>query len=164
MGTAAPLSVARYAHGLDPANAGFSPACDSHRSAVYLCRRSQSWWIRSGSPPTSRTTTLFPGRSPSGLRFICRGSSCSRGLASVFYRLFSGALALTISLMVIFIGASVISQRRAGLMSPADALGVSSGNLSFTWHLVLDFVLLATLVVLWVEGASAGAGPNQVPA
>ena len=85
------------------------------------------------------------------------------GLALVFYRLFSGALALTISLMVIFIGASVITKAR-GIDVSCGCFGSISGNLSFTWHLVLDFVLLATLVVLWLKARRPALAPTSVPA
>ena len=85
------------------------------------------------------------------------------GLALVFYRLFSGALALTISLMVIFIGASVITKAR-GIDVSCGCFGSISGNLSFTWHLVLDFVLLAILVVLWLKARRPVLAPTSVPA
>lgn len=85
------------------------------------------------------------------------------GLALVFYRLFSGALALTIGLMVIFIGASVITKAR-GIDVSCGCFGSISGNLSFTWHLVLDFVLLATLVVLWLKACRSALAPTSVPA
>ena len=73
------------------------------------------------------------------------------GLALVFHRLFSGALALTISLMTIFIAASVITKAR-GIDVSCGCFGTISGKLNFTSHLVLDFVLLAILVALWLQG------------
>jgi hypothetical protein len=84
------------------------------------------------------------------------------GLALVFYRFFSGALALTISLMVIFIGASVITKAR-GIDVSCGCFGSISGNLSFTWHLVLDFVLLAILVVLWLKARRPAPASTSVP-
>ena len=72
------------------------------------------------------------------------------GLALIFRRLFSGALALTIGLMVMFIGASVIAKAR-GIDVACGCFGSLSGNLSFTWHLVLDFVLLGILILLWFQ-------------
>src|SRR5262249_41035239 len=81
------------------------------------------------------------------------------GLALVFHRLFSGALALTITLMVIFIGASVITKAR-GIDVSCGCFGSISGNLSFTWHLVLDFVLLAILVALWLQSRRSSSAPT----
>ena len=81
------------------------------------------------------------------------------GLGLVFYRLFSGALALTIAMMVIFIGASVITKAR-GIDVSCGCFGSISGNLSFTWHLVLDFVLLAVLIALWLRARR----PSSLPA
>ena len=72
------------------------------------------------------------------------------GLALIFRRLFAGALALTIGLMAVFIGASVIAKAR-GIDVACGCFGSISGNLSFTWHLVLDFVLLGILVLLWFQ-------------
>ena len=72
------------------------------------------------------------------------------GLALVFQRLFAGALALTIGLMAIFLVASVVTKAR-GIDVACGCFGSISGNLSFTWHLVLDFVLLAILVGLWFQ-------------
>jgi len=84
------------------------------------------------------------------------------GLALVFHRLFSGALALTISLMLIFIGASVITKAR-GIDVSCGCFGSISGNFSFTWHLVLDFVLLAILVLLWLKTRRPSLSLPSVP-
>jgi len=84
------------------------------------------------------------------------------GLALVFYRLFSGALALTIGLMVIFIGASAITKAR-GIDVSCGCFGSISGNLSFTWHLVLDFVLLAILVALWLQSRRSSLARTSAP-
>lgn len=80
------------------------------------------------------------------------------GLALVFHRLFSGALFLTIGLMFVFIGATVAAKVR-GIDAACGCFGSASGNLSFTWHLVLDLVLLAILVVLWL--APGWFGPSE---
>jgi len=72
------------------------------------------------------------------------------GLALVFQRLFAGAIALTTGLMLIFIGASVIAKAR-GIDVACGCFGSISGNLSFTWHLLLDFVLLGILLLLWFQ-------------
>lgn len=70
------------------------------------------------------------------------------GLALVFNRLVQGALLLTGGLMVIFIGAS-ISARVRGIDISCGCFGSASDKLGFTWHLVLDFLLLGVLVALW---------------
>jgi putative oxidoreductase len=70
------------------------------------------------------------------------------GLALVFNRLLEGALLLTGVLTVIFIGASIAAKAR-GIDLACGCFGSIGGNLSFSWHLVLDFVLLAILATLW---------------
>lgn len=84
------------------------------------------------------------------------------GLALIFQRIFAGAIALTAILMVVFIGASVIAKAR-GIDVACGCFGSVSGNLSFTWHLVLDFVLLGILVALWVQPRRPEHGP-EIPA
>ena len=70
------------------------------------------------------------------------------GLALIFQRLFAGALFLTSGLMLIFIGATVSAKAR-GIDVACGCFGSASGNLSFSWHLVLDFCLLGVLALLW---------------
>ncbi|MGH8094900.1 MAG: MauE/DoxX family redox-associated membrane protein [Chthoniobacterales bacterium] len=77
----------------------------------------------------------------SWLELIC-------GLALIFHRLFSGALCLTGGLMAIFIGATLLAKAR-GVDVTCGCFGSASRNLSFTWHLVLDLVLLGVLILLW---------------
>jgi putative oxidoreductase len=70
------------------------------------------------------------------------------GLALIFRRLYSGALALVLALMVVFIGASMAAKAR-GIDIKCGCFGHVSDQLSFVWHLVLDFVILAGVVALW---------------
>ncbi|MDQ3199405.1 MAG: hypothetical protein M3Q46_09525 [Verrucomicrobiota bacterium] len=70
------------------------------------------------------------------------------GLALILHRLFDGAVALTTALMLGFIGASIVAKAR-GIDVSCGCFGTLSDSLSFTWHLVLDFVLLAILLFLW---------------
>ncbi len=70
------------------------------------------------------------------------------GLALIFHRLFRGAVVLTVSMMLIFIGASIVAKVR-GIDVSCGCFGSASSNLSFTSHLVLDFCLLAVLLLLW---------------
>lgn len=69
------------------------------------------------------------------------------GLALIFRRLYSGALVLVFGLMLVFIGAAISAKAR-GLDISCGCFGHVSDQLSFAWHLVLDFVILAGLGVL----------------
>ena len=69
------------------------------------------------------------------------------GLALIFQRLFSGALLVTGTLMLIFLGAT-ISLKARGLDVNCGCFGTVV-NLGFGGHLVLDLALLGVLVLLW---------------
>ncbi len=70
------------------------------------------------------------------------------GLALVFRRLYSGALALLLLLLVVFIGASFAAKAR-GIDITCGCFGHMSDQLSFAWHMVLDLAILAAVVALW---------------
>ena len=70
------------------------------------------------------------------------------GLALIFRRMYSGALALALALMVVFIGASIAAKAR-GIDIKCGCFGHVSDQLSFAWHMVLDFAILAGVVALW---------------
>ena len=70
------------------------------------------------------------------------------GLALIFHRLFSGALAITGALMVAFIAATVWAKAQ-GINVACGCFGAASSNLTFTWHLALNGTILALLVILW---------------
>lgn len=70
------------------------------------------------------------------------------GLALIFRRFYSGALALLFSLLVVFIGASIAAKAR-GIDISCGCFGHVSDQLSFAWHLVLDFAILAGVAALW---------------
>lgn len=70
------------------------------------------------------------------------------GLALVFHRFFSGALAITIALMCAFIGATAWA-RMHGIDVSCGCFGDAGTNLSLMWHLVLDCGLLLALIFLW---------------
>ena len=70
------------------------------------------------------------------------------GAALVFHRLSAGALALLTTLLVIFIGASIAAKVR-GIDISCGCFGHVSNHLSFAWHMVLDFAILAGVLVLW---------------
>ncbi|MGB8340050.1 MAG: MauE/DoxX family redox-associated membrane protein [Chthoniobacterales bacterium] len=81
------------------------------------------------------------------------------GLALIFQRLFTGALFLTSGLMLIFIGATVSAKAR-GIDVACGCFGSASGNLSFSWHLVLDVCLLGVLVLLWFWPSLSPSAPS----
>lgn len=70
------------------------------------------------------------------------------GCALVFHRLFAGAVAITISLMFVFIGATGWA-RMHGIDVSCGCFGSAGTNLTLTWHLVLDGGLLLALFYLW---------------
>lgn len=72
------------------------------------------------------------------------------GLALIFRRLYSGALALLLGLLVVFIGATIAAKAR-GIDISCGCFGHVSDQLSFAWHLVLDFAILAAVIVLWFK-------------
>ena len=70
------------------------------------------------------------------------------GLALIVRRFYSGALALLLALLLVFIGASFAAKAR-GLDITCGCFGHVSDQLSFTWHMVLDLAILAAVVTLW---------------
>ena len=72
------------------------------------------------------------------------------GFALLTRRLYSGALSILFGLMLIFIGGTIVAKAR-GIDITCGCFGHASKNLSFTWHLVLDFAILAALIALWLS-------------
>ena len=70
-----------------------------------------------------------------GLAVVCR----------LFYR---GGLLILNALISLFIIASIVAKVR-GLDIACGCFGHASKNLSFAWHLALDFALLAAVAFLW---------------
>ena len=70
------------------------------------------------------------------------------GLALIFRRLYSGALALALALMLVFIGGSIAAKAR-GIDITCGCFGHISDQLSFAWHMALDFAIVAGVAVLW---------------
>jgi uncharacterized membrane protein YphA (DoxX/SURF4 family) len=70
------------------------------------------------------------------------------GLALITRIFFRGSVFIVTSLMSIFIVASLVAKAR-GLDVSCGCFGHASTYLNFTWHLVLDFVLLGGLLLLW---------------
>lgn len=71
------------------------------------------------------------------------------GLALIFHRLFAGALAITIVLMLAFSGATIWAKTH-DIDVACGCFGSASSNLTLTWHLVLNGCILAALLFLWV--------------
>jgi putative oxidoreductase len=70
------------------------------------------------------------------------------GLALIFRRLYSGALTLVLALMLVFIVGSIAAKAR-GIDITCGCFGHMSDQLSFAWHMALDFAIVAGLVALW---------------
>jgi hypothetical protein len=83
------------------------------------------------------------------------------GFALIFRRLYSGALPLLFALLLVFIGASFAAKAR-GIDISCGCFGHVSDQLSFAWHMVLDFAILAGVVALWRwdEGKPSRATAN----
>jgi putative oxidoreductase len=72
------------------------------------------------------------------------------GLALIFRRLYSGALSIVLGLMIVFIGATIAAKAR-GIDISCGCFGHVSDQLSFAWHLVLDFAILGAVATLWIR-------------
>ena len=70
------------------------------------------------------------------------------GLALITRRLYLGGVFLLAGLTSVFIIASIVAKAR-GLDITCGCFGHVSKDLSFTWHLVLDFAILGSLIALW---------------
>lgn len=69
------------------------------------------------------------------------------GLALLTGYLRKGAVAILTSLTVVFIAATMAAKVR-GIDLACGCFGSATKNLTFSWHLVLDFALLAGLLAL----------------
>jgi putative oxidoreductase len=69
------------------------------------------------------------------------------GVALISRRLYRGGLTILIALMIVFIGATIVAKAR-GLDITCGCFGHASKNLSFSWHLALDLVILGGLVLV----------------
>ena len=70
------------------------------------------------------------------------------GLAVIVGWLRSGALAILTGLMVVFIAATISAKMR-GIDLDCGCFGAATSGLTFTWHMVIDFALLAGILALW---------------
>lgn len=76
------------------------------------------------------------------------------GLALITRVWFRGGVFIVTGLMIIFVVASVVAKMR-GLDVSCGCFGHASQYLNFTWHLVLDLLLLGGLLLLWKRPAHA---------
>ena len=83
------------------------------------------------------------------------------GLTILVRRYYHGSLAILISLVTIFIVASVVAKSR-GLDVTCGCFGHAGRNLSFAGHLLLDFLILAALLV--VARFRLGRNRDPIPA
>ena len=70
------------------------------------------------------------------------------GLALITRVLYRGGVLIVTGLMTLFIVATIVAKAR-GLDISCGCFGHASQYLNFSWHLVLDFLLLGGLIVLW---------------
>ncbi len=90
---------------------------------------------------------LLPWRLGVRLAFYLPWLEIFCGLALLTGYLRRGAIAILTSLTVIFIGATVAAKVR-GIDLNCGCFGSATKNLPFSWHLVVDFALLAGLLAL----------------
>ena len=88
-----------------------------------------------------------------GLAFYLPWLEIFCGLALIARRLYFGGLSILTALVSIFSVATVAAKIR-GLDIGCGCFGHASKNWSFTWHLAMDLVLLATLIALWFSQRS----------
>ena len=69
------------------------------------------------------------------------------GVALIVRRLYVGALAILLALIVVFIGANVVAKMR-GLDITCGCFGHISDNLGFASHMALNLAILAGLALL----------------
>jgi putative oxidoreductase len=81
------------------------------------------------------------------------------GLALIGRRLYLGGMALLTALIAVFIVASMVAKAR-GIDITCGCFGHAGKNLSFTWHLLLDLLVLGGLVALYfAQRQSASRSP-----
>ncbi len=76
------------------------------------------------------------------------------GLALITHRLYRGGVAILTALICVFIAGGIIAKAH-GLDINCGCFGHVSENLSFAWHLALDFAILAILLALCLAHRSS---------
>lgn len=77
------------------------------------------------------------------------------GLALITRVLFRGGVLIVTVLLSLFIVASIVAKAR-GLDVSCGCFGHASKYLNFSWHLVLDFLLVGGLLLLWKRPPAKG--------
>ncbi len=75
------------------------------------------------------------------LEILCGAALCSRSFRS-------GAVVILTALTAIFIGATLAARLR-GIDVNCGCFGSASKDLTFGWHLAIDFAIFAGLIALW---------------
>ena len=82
-----------------------------------------------------------------GLAFYLPWLEIFCGLALISRVLYRGGLSILGALTLVFIVVSIVAKAR-GLDITCGCFGHPGKNLSFAWHLVIDFAILAALIFL----------------
>jgi putative oxidoreductase len=101
---------------------------------------------------------LLPWQVGAGLALYLPWLEILCGLALITRLLYRGGVLIVTGLISVFIIVSIVAKAR-GLDVSCGCFGHASQSLSFSWHLVLDFGLLAALALLW-----GGHGVVKTPA
>ncbi len=78
------------------------------------------------------------------------------GLALITGRMRLGGVGVLTALTLVFIGVTIAAKIR-GINIDCGCFGSATKNLTFTWHLAIDFALLAGLAGLWFSLTHARA-------
>ncbi|MGI8482431.1 MAG: MauE/DoxX family redox-associated membrane protein [Chthoniobacterales bacterium] len=81
------------------------------------------------------------------------------GTALVVRRFYSGAVFILAGLMLIFIGATLSAKGR-GIDISCGCFGPVSDQMSFAWHMILDFAILGALIALWIRDSLTRSRPQ----
>ena len=97
---------------------------------------------------------MLPWRAAASLALFLPWLEILCGLALITRVLYRGSLFIVTSLMTVFIIVSIVAKAR-GLDVSCGCFGHASQYLNFSWHLALDFALLAGLGLLWLGQSAA---------
>jgi putative oxidoreductase len=89
----------------------------------------------------------LPWMIAAGLAFYLPWLEIFCGLALIFRVLYRGGLSILGALTLVFIVVSVVAKAR-GLDISCGCFGHPGKNLSFAWHLLIDFAILTALMIL----------------
>ena len=90
---------------------------------------------------------LLPWAASVGLSLFLPWLEIICGLALIFRRLYSGAIAIVLALMLVFIVASIAAKAR-GIDITCGCFGGETNRTNFAGHIVLNVLMLATAAAL----------------